>query len=490
MGYKNLREWIKRLESEGELKHIDAEVDWNEEIGAITRKVYSKRGPALLFENIKGHKGTISTKLFTGGLLTIGRVAMMLDLPKETDIKNLIEVVRQRFKNPVEPKQVKDGPIKENIIRGADIDLFQFPVPKWHYLDGGRYINTFCGVVTKDPETGIRNVGLYRGMILDKDEIGVLLVPGQGWGVHYLKYQELKKPMPVAVVYGYDEALVFNAAAPLPRDLDEYKVTGALRQEPVELIKCETVDLDVPAEAEIVVEGYISPDPKDYKMEGPFGEYTGYYGERAKRPVIKVTCITHRNDPIFRGTLEGRDHKNPNEDGAIFVVNLSAIAKNILESQGVPGVLEVRVGPITFVKIKKLFRGHAKQVAAALWGSSAAQYLFKIVIVVEEDTDIWSSMAVEAALAYRVNAAEDDIVFFPGSFGAVLDPSTRVKDRDEIRFGTGKWARILIDATKNWDYEKIPEWGNQVYPPSSVELSKEQEELVNRRWKEYGIHLP
>jgi len=157
----------------------------------------------------------------------------------------------------------------------------------------------------------------------------------------------------------------------------------------------------VPAEAEIVVEGYISPDPKDYKMEGPFGEYTGYYGERGKRPVIKVSCITHRSDPIFRGTLEGMDHKNPNEDSSMLVVSLSAIAKNILESQGVPGVLEVSAVPITLVKIKKLFRGHAKQVAAALWGSSAAQYLFKIVIVVEEDTDIWSRRAVEAALAYR-----------------------------------------------------------------------------------------
>jgi len=487
MGYKNLREWMKKLESEGELKHIRSEVDWNEEIGAITRKVYSKRGPALLFENIKDHRTTISTKLFTGGLQTISRIAMMLGLPRETHIKEITEVVRQRFKNPIEPRLVKQGPVKENIIKGKDIDLYQFPVPKWHYLDGGRYINTFCGVVTKDPENGITNVGLYRGMIVDKDEIGVLLVPGQGWGVHYLKYQEMKKPMPVAIVYGYDEALVFNAAASLPRDLDEYKVTGALRQEPMELIKCETVDLEVPAEAEIVVEGYISPDPKDYKMEGPFGEYTGYYGERAERPVIKVSCITHRNDPIFRGTLEGMDHKNPNEDSAMLVVNLSAIAKNILESQGVPGVLEVSAVPITLVKIKKLFRGHAKQVAAALWGSSSAQYLFKIVIVVEEDTDIWSRRAVEAALAYRVNAAEDDIVFFPGSFGAVLDPSTRVKDRDEIRFGTGKWTRILIDATRNWNYEKVPEWGNQVYPPSSVELSKEQEELVNRRWKEYGI---
>lgn len=486
MGYKNLREWIDKLDSEGELKRIKAEIDWRGELGALTRKVYSKQGPALMFENIKDYKHGICTKLFTGGLVSRSRIAMMLGLPRETRMRDLVEVVRQRFKNPIEPKMVKMGPVKENIIK-TNIDLYQFPVPKWHYLDGGRYINTFCGVVTRDPETGITNVGLYRGMIVDKDEIGVLLVPAQGWGLHYLKYIDMQKPMPVAVVYGYDEALVFSAATPLPRDCDEYKVTGALRQEPVELVKCETVDLEVPAESEIVVEGYISTDPGDHKMEGPFGEYTGYYGEAAKRPVIKVSCITYRHDPIFRGALEGMNYMNPNEDSYMLTAGLSAIAKNILESQGVPGILEVSTVPITLVKIRKLFRGHAKQVAAALWGSSAAQYLFKFIIVVEDDTDIWNKRSVEEAICYRVNAAENDIVIFPGSFGGVLDPSTRILDRKELQFGTGKWARVLIDATKNWDYERVPEWGGEIYPPSSVLLSKEDEELVEKRWKEYGI---
>jgi 4-hydroxy-3-polyprenylbenzoate decarboxylase len=461
-------------------------VDWRGELAAITRKVFTKRGPALLFENIKDYKNGLSSKLFVGGLSTRSRIAMNLGLPKETPMRDLVEIVRRSFKRSIDPKIVNDGPVKQNVIKSG-IDLYQFPVPKWHYLDGGRYINTFCGVITRDPETLETNVGLYRGMIIDKDEIGVLLVPGQGWGIHYLKYQQMKRPMPVAIVYGCDELLVFCAATPLPRDCDEYKITGALRDKPMELVKCETVDLYVPADAEMVVEGYISPSPEDYKMEGPFGEYTGYYGEAAKRPVIEVSCITHRDNPIFRGTLEGMNYKNPNEDSSILVVSLSAVAKNILESQGVPGVLEVSAVPITLVKIKKLFRGHAKQVAAALWGSSAAQYLFKFIIVVEEDVDIWNKRSVEEALSYRVNAEENDIVIFPGSFGAVLDPSTRIKDRKELQFGTGKWARILIDATRNWDYEKVPEWENDIYPPSSVLLSKEDEELVERRWKEYNI---
>jgi 4-hydroxy-3-polyprenylbenzoate decarboxylase len=486
MGYKNLREWVKLLESEGELKHVQAEVDWQGEIGAITRKVFTKRGPALFFENIKGYKDGPCTQLFTGGLATKSRIALMLDLPKDIRMRDLVEVARSRFKNPIEPIMVKDGPVKQNILK-SEIDLYKFPVPKWHDRDGGRYINTFCAVVTKDPDTGITNVGLYRGMIVDKDEIGVLLVPAQGWGIHYRKYQALNKPMPVAVVYGCDESIVFSAATPLPRDLEEYKIAGGLLQEPLKLVKCETVDLEVPADAEMVIEGHISPNPGDYKMEGPFGEYTGYYGESAKRPIIKVSCLTYRDNPIFRGTLEGMNYQNPNEDSSVLVVSLSAVAKNILESQGVPGVIEVSAVPITLVKIKKHFRGHAKQVAAALWGSSAAQYLFKFVIVVEDDTDIWNKRSVEEAISYRVNAEENDIVIFPGSFGAVLDPSTKVRDRNEVRFGTGKWARVLIDATRNWDYEKVPEWGNDIYPPSSVTISKENDELTEKRWKEYGI---
>jgi len=190
MGYKNLRKWIETLEGANELTRVKAEVDWNGEIGAITRKVFSNRGPALLFENIKDYKNGTCTRLFTGGLATKNRIAMMLDLPTSTRMKDLVEVVRNRFKNPIEPRIVEDGPVKEN-VHTSGIDLLKFPVPKWHDLDGGRYINTFCGVVTKDPQTGITNVGLYRGMILNKNKIGVLLVPAQGWGIHYLKYQAL-----------------------------------------------------------------------------------------------------------------------------------------------------------------------------------------------------------------------------------------------------------------------------------------------------------
>jgi UbiD family decarboxylase len=487
MAFEDMRAFIAALEKEGDVKRISAEVDWDLEIGAITRKVYSAQGPALLFENIKDHRDTICTKLFTGGVATKARIAMIMGLPQETRHRDIVEEVRKRWKRPIPPVMIDSGLVKENIITGDSIDLYQFPVPKWHYLDGGRYINTFCAIITKDPESGIRNVGLYRGMIVSKDEIGVLLVPGQGWGVHFVKYKQMGKPMPVAVAIGCDESLVFHACSSVPRDVDEFDLNGGVLEEPTKLVKCEKIDLEVPANSEIVIEGLIDPSPETYKMEGPFGEYTGYYGEAAKRPVIKVQCISHRNDPIFRGTLEGMDHDNPNEDSSMLVISLSASTKDILQSQGIPGILEVSAVPITLIRIKKMYRGHAKQIASALWGSSAGQYLYKFVIVVEEDTDIWNRRSVEAALSYRVNAAEDDVVIMPGSFGAVLDPSTRFPDRDELKFGTGKWSRILIDATRNWNYPKNPQWGNEIYPPRSVDLSPEQEELVARRWKEYGL---
>ena len=164
MAYKDLREWIDELNKEGELATVKEEVDWELEIGGIVREVCDKEGQALLFENVKDHKNTVCTKLFTAGVATRGRVAMMLGLPKTTGYKELIKVWKERISKPIKPVIVDSGPCKENIVKGDDVDLLQFPVPHWHALDGGRYIGTWDAVITKDPETGIRNVGNYRAM--------------------------------------------------------------------------------------------------------------------------------------------------------------------------------------------------------------------------------------------------------------------------------------------------------------------------------------
>lgn len=305
MGFKDMRAWIDRLEAEGERKRITAQVDWDLEIAEVARRGLAQRGPAILFENIKDYRDTRCTKLFVNGIARRSRMAMMLGLPKDSPSADLFATVKKRFKEAIKPVSVKTGPVKENVLKGGDIDLFQFPVPKWHPLDGGRYIDTFCGVVTRDPESGELNVGLYRGMIKDKNKIAKLLIPHQHWGQAYRKYQERGEAMPVAIVYGWDESLGFVAGAMLSHPPYEYDIIGAIRQEPVELVKCETSDLEVPASAEIVVEGLISPDPADYEDEGPFGEWFGYYGWNRKRPVVQVECITHRDEPILRGQVEG-----------------------------------------------------------------------------------------------------------------------------------------------------------------------------------------
>lgn len=494
MGYKDLREFIDRLEEKEELVRVKAEVDWNREIGAITRKVLNKKGKALLFENIKDYKDTPCTKFATNLVGSRRRLCIALGLDEDASYKEITKFMKERFSKRTEPIKVDKGPVKENIIKGDEVDLFKFPVPKWHHMDGGRYINTFAAIVTMDPETKLMNVGMYRGMIGSKNTIPVLLASSQHWGMHFSKYRNMNKPMPVACVYGWDPALFICAAVPLQHpDCSEYEIAGALRGEPIELVKCETSDLYVPAWAEMVIEGFISPDPNTYEMEGPFGEYPGYYGGMASpKPRIKVECITFRNDPILRGALEGTSPGRWAESAHFASAGFCAVAWNFLESVGVPNILDVWSPPVTDstnirVKIRKIYRGHAKQIANALWGSSIGNYAAKNVIVVDEDIDIHDDEAVEWAIAYRVNPDMNDIIFFPGTIGSMLDPSVPLELRNVPKYGQGKWCRTLIDATKNWELERQEQYGGELYPPLATDIDPEDERLIDKRWKEYGI---
>ncbi|MDO8691983.1 MAG: UbiD family decarboxylase [Dehalococcoidia bacterium] len=494
--FADMRDWIEWLEAQGQLRRVKAEVDWDLELSGIVRTVQAKVGPALLFENIKDYKDTRGRRLFISGLSSYQRIAAMLGLPMDTPPADMIKQVRQTYREQVHPMLVSTGPVKENIVTGDDINLFDFPVPKYHARDGGRYMDTFAAVITKDPETGEVNVGMYRGMLLGKNKIGKLMVLAQHWGRHYAKYKEMGKPMPIAIVHGWDDAMPFCACSPIPhKGYSEWDVIGAIRGEPVQLVKCETSDLEVPASAEIVVEGTMSADPATFEMEGPFGEYTGFReGKASLKPVVQVQCITHRNDPILRAYVEGTRAGMPIEEGYIYPISLSAIAWNVLEDAGIPGVTDVWCTPVTLgtttiVQIRKQHRGHAQQVAAALWASSSSLYFYKHVIVVEEDIDIRSWEDVDWAMAYRVNAGEPgDLTVFGPTGGSVLDPSTRLEDRDPMAFGTGKWHRVLIDATRNWNFPRRPEYNGHVYPPvNKLPISVEQ--LVARRWKEYDLGI-
>lgn len=490
----SLRSWIARLEECGQLRRIRAEVDWDQEIAGIARINLGLGGPGLLFEAIKGYRKGRCTKFLTAALGNRTQVCLLLGIAPDSSEREIVRHLKNVYRRGIAPAVVRTGPVKENVLRGKQIDLLEFPVPKWHHLDGGRFMDTFCGVVTKDPETGQTNVGLYRGQVLGPRRLGKLLIPTQHWGTHFAKHRGEKKPMPVAIVHGWHDVLPFCAGSPFPKAINEYEMMGAILGRPVELVRCETCELMVPASAEIVVEGTISPDPKTFAAEGPFAEYPGYAGGvPSPKPVVEVSCVTHRNDPILRGTLEGARPGFPSEDSPLCAYSWSAIAWNMLEDVGVGGVTDVWMPPVStgtniVVQIQKRYRGHAQQVATALWGTGAGQWFFKNVMVVEEDIDIRDPVALDWAFAFRVNAAQGQLLTFGPTFGSVLDPSTPRHQANPQKYGTGCWTRLLIDATRNWEFEPNPDWGGRRYPPVNV-LPAALEERIRSRWSEYGIGI-
>jgi 4-hydroxy-3-polyprenylbenzoate decarboxylase len=490
----SLRSWIALLEKHGQLRRIKAEVDWDQEIAGIARINLGLGGPGLLFEAIKDYRKGRCTKFLTSSVGNRTQVCLLLGLAPGTSDRDLVSHLKNVYRRGIPPVAVASGPVKDNILHDDDINLLEFPVPKWHHLDGGRFMDTFCGVVTKDPETGQTNVGLYRGQVLGPRQVGKLLIPTQHWGTHFAKHKDEMKPMPVAIVYGWHDVLPFCAGSPFPKAVNEYDRMGAILGRPVELVRCETSDLMVPASAEIVVEGTISPDPKSFATEGPFAEYPGYAGGvPSPKPVVEVACVTHRDDPILRGTLEGARPGFPSEDSPLCAYSWSAIAWNMLEDVGVGGVTDVWMPPVStgtniVVQIQKRYRGHAQQVATALWGTGAGQWFFKNVMVVEEDIDIRDPAALEWAFAFRVNAAQGQLLTFGPTFGSVLDPSTPRQQANPQKYGTGCWTRLLIDATRNWEFEPNPDWGGRRYPPINT-LPVPLEERIRSRWSEYGIGI-
>jgi UbiD family decarboxylase len=495
VAYGDLRNWMKALDAAGELRHVDAEVDWNVELGTIARLAQGEAdGPALIFNNIRDYGANARCRqVFTGGLASYRRLAMLLGLPVDTHARELVKLGRTVLSNAIPPKIVATGPVKENIVKGDDVDLYEFPVPQWNRIDGGRYILTYGGVVTKDPDTNVMNVGVYRGMVGGKNLIPILMWRAQHVGHHVTAWQAKgHKEMPIAVAIGWEPSLDFVGGSPVPKGVCEYDVVGAIRGAPVELVKCETVDLYVPATSEIVIEGYLGIEPESYTMEGPFAEFTGYVaGDRSPKPTIRVTAITHRKDPILRGTIEGSMPGSFSENGVCSSIMRAATAWNVLDRSGVPGVTDVWCPPVqtginVVVQIKQSYRGQAKQVANALWGSSAAHVRYKHVTVVDDDIDIHDYAAIDWAIAHRVNAGEDDIVIMPSTFGAGLDPSTRRRDRNVMQFGTGKWNRVLIDATINLDYDPDPDLGGARFPPT-VWPAPDDVAAAKARWSELGL---
>lgn len=484
MAIKDFRHWLEILEKEGEVARVTEKVDWDLEIGAIVEETYRIGGPALLFENIKDHEDTFCRRFHSAALSTYPRIALMMGLPKDTPYRELIKVHRERMKKPVDPVIVDSGPVKENIMRGDDVDMTAFPAPKWHERDGGRYIGTFDGVVTKDPDTGWTNVGLFRRMVHDKRRIGCSVPTGQHIHRHFRKYRKMGKPMPIAVVNNYIPALCAISCCPIPPEEDEYKYIGALNGAPVELVKCETNDIMVPANAEIVYEGELTTDFDEFEWEGPFGEYTGYFtSQRQKAPVFKVNCITHRNDPVLQGTMEGVPI---NEDHMIESVNHSSILWDRL-AERIPGVTGVNVDASTgwanvFVQIDNHYMGQVAQVANGIWSMPLSFMVGNNVWVVDEDIDIYDLNQMMWAFAYRCDYKKD-IHAFPGSISP-LDP--RVHPDDRTRVAINKGWRVLFDCTKPLDAKRTEHWFNEKFAPLAI-AGEEITKKVRSQWEKYGI---
>ncbi|HHW13338.1 MAG TPA: menaquinone biosynthesis decarboxylase, partial [Firmicutes bacterium] len=385
----------------------------------------------------------------SGGLL-----GKLKALPKLAELANLF------------PRHVSSGPCQE--VVQDQVDLFRLPVLQCWPGDAGRFI-TLPLVFTRDPATGRRNVGMYRLQLFDGRTTGMHWHIHKDGAANHRRAEAEGKRLEVAVALGGDPALTYAATAPLPRGVDERLFAGFLRKKPVELVKCKTVDLEVPAEAEIILEGYV--DPQERRTEGPFGDHTGYYSLADEYPVFHVTAVTHRRDAVYPATIVGRP---PMED-AFFGLATERIFLPLLQLQ-LPEVVDYHL-PVAgvfhncaIISIRKQFPGHAQKVMHAVWGMGQMMYT-KFVIVVDEDVNVHDPYEVVWKAMNHVDPGRD-ITIVKGPI-ETLDHAAPLP-----RYGT----KMGVDATRKWAGEGFTrEW------PEEIVMSPEVKDLVTRRWKEYGL---
>jgi len=414
--YNDFREWIKKIEDEGELLRIKDEVRLEPDIGAAAQASVLTNGPGLFFERLLGYPPTHTLTIALMG--SIRRLALSLELPKSTTRAELVKELARRLENKViKPKRVNSAPLKEERHFGKEVNLFEFPLHRLNMCDGGPYL-TKTHIITKDPETGWVNVGMYRMQVKDKAKTNVWFTMGQHGGMIYRKWEDMGKPMPMAVAFGVDPALTWVAVSRFNVGVNEYDVAGAIRGEPLEVIPAETVDLDVPASAEIVIEGEVPPGVREF--EGPFGEYPGAYSSYHKIMIFEVKAITHRRNPIFDAIHIG---KVPNENSVIFSVSRPAVDTKYMKEL-FPEIIAVVPYPGSHqVVIQGKFRRHGDARRVMLgWFSGPFKDLAKNCIVVDEDIDPYDPEQVLWALSYRFQA-DRDLVIIPNYSSVGFDPS-------------------------------------------------------------------
>ncbi len=480
MAYKDLREFISVLEQRALLKRVPVEVDPELEIAEINDRVVKAGGPALLFEKPRGAAFPCVVNLFG----SFERMRLALEVDDLDDIgKEILEFLEpeiptniiQKLKTLPKlkrlsdflPRYVKNGPCKEVIIRDNP-SLESIPVLKTWPQDGGRFI-TLPMVFTKDPETGERNCGMYRMQVYDSRTTGMHWHMHKDGARHYRKAEALGKRLEVAVAIGSDPAVMYSSTAPLPEGIDEMLFAGFLRKSPVELVKCETVDLEVPANSEFVLEGYCEPGER--RVEGPFGDHTGYYSLTDEFPVFHITCITYRQDAIYPATIVG---KPPMEDcyigKATERIFLPLMKKQLPEIVDINLPLEGVFHNIALVSIDKRYPGHPRKVMYALWGMGQMSFTKMIVVV-----DKWVNVQDPSEVVWRIGNNVDprrDVVILEGPLD-VLEHASPIP-----AYG----GKMGIDATK-----KLPSEGFQRKWPDDIEMSPEIIDLVTKRWTEYGF---
>ncbi|MBI2916725.1 MAG: UbiD family decarboxylase [Chloroflexi bacterium] len=459
----------------GELRRVSG-AHWDLEIGYLTEAARQKPdGPALLFDDIPGYPR--GYRVLTCPVRTPSRVGLTLGLPTNYSTKQLIQVLREKVADwnatfqQFAAQQVEFGPVLDNVHQGADVDLLEFPAPKWHQKDGGRYIGTGDTVVTRDPETGAVNLGTYRIMVHDRRSAGLNIEPGRHGRINLEKWHDRGQACPVLAVLGMDPLLFRVAAMPLPYGMDEYLYAGAIQGEPVRVITEPVTGLPMPADAEVVIAGWCRPGVT--RMEGPFGEALGYYASKARdEPVLEVEAVYHRNEPILLGSPPSRP---PNESSYFYALIESALLHNALTAAGVPDVVAVwapegMTRQIMVVSVKQRYPGHARQ--AAILASqlpAGSAYGGRYVIVVDEDIDPTNTQDVLWALGTRSDPATG-IDIQRRTRGSGLDPMVRRPAPRDTLFN----SRAIIDACKPF------EWKAEFAEP--IEFDPELLERVQAKW--------
>lgn len=487
MNYKDLRDFIAILEKQGQLKRIKEEVDPYLEITEICDRVLKQKGPALLFENPKGYSMPVLANLFgtpqrvamgmgqenVSALSQVGEVLAALKEPEPPgglkDAWAKLPVYKQVLN--MAPKTVKKPSCQQVVIEGDEVDLSALPIQTCWPGDAGPLI-TWPLVITKGPHVRRQNLGIYRQQVIARNKVIMRWLAHRGGALDFKAWQAEHpgEPFPVAVALGADPATTLAAVTPVPDGLSEYAFAGLLRSSKTELADCLTHQLQVPASAEIILEGYIYPD--EMAKEGPFGDHTGYYNEVESFPVFTIERITHRKDPIYHTTYTGK----PPDEPAVLGVSLNEVFVPILKKQ-FPEIVDFYLPPegcsyrLAIVSIKKEYPGHAKRIMFGIW-SFLRQFMYtKFVIVTDDDVDIRDWESVIWAITTRVDPARD----------ASLIENTPIDYLDFASPVSGLGSKMGVDATNKWAGETTREWGVPITMSASVRSR------VDELWDQLGL---